>query len=67
MDDVSTYRKLHLIRPAPGKVFVIESAGSLATTQEVLDRIKRDLEAGEAHESWRRSTISSRRPCTWGA
>ena len=45
VDNVSTYRKLHLIQPAREKVFVIESAGSLATTQQVLDRIGRDLEA----------------------
>ncbi len=43
VDNVSSYRKLHLIRSSPEKVFVIESAGSLATTQEVLDRIRRDL------------------------
>jgi putative proteasome-type protease len=45
VDNIGSYRKLHLIQPAPGKLFVIESAGSLATTQEVLDRIRRDLEA----------------------
>jgi putative proteasome-type protease len=31
-----------LIQPAPDRVFIIESAGSLATTHEVLDRIQRD-------------------------
>jgi len=46
VDNVGTYRKLHVLRPAPDRVFVLESAGSLATTQEVLDRIHRDL-AGE--------------------
>ena len=51
VDDVSTYRKLHVFQPALDKVFVIESAGSLATTQEVLDRIARDLAAGETHDS----------------
>jgi putative proteasome-type protease len=50
VDNIGSYRKLHLIQPAPRKVFVIESAGSLATTQEVLDRIRRDLEA-DASES----------------
>jgi len=45
VDNIGSYRKLHLIQPAPGKLFIIESAGSLATTQEVLDRIKRDLGA----------------------
>ena len=43
VDNVSTYRKLHVLRPAPDRVFVLESAGSLATTQEVLDRIHHDL------------------------
>ena len=47
VDNVGTYRKLHVLRPTPDRVFVIESAGSLATTQEVLDRIQRDLRAGE--------------------
>ncbi len=50
VDNVSSYRKLHLIKAAPERLFVIESAGSLATTQEVLDRIHRDLsdERGES-------------------
>jgi putative proteasome-type protease len=51
VDDVSTYRKQHVLRPAPDRVFVLESAGSLATTHEVLDRIRRDLEAPGEHES----------------
>ncbi len=50
VDNVSSYRKLHLIQPTPDKVFVIQSAGILATTQEVLDRIKRDLGA-DSNES----------------
>jgi putative proteasome-type protease len=44
VDNVGTYRKQHVLRPADDRVFVIESAGSLATTQEVLDRVARDLE-----------------------
>jgi putative proteasome-type protease len=44
VDNVGTYRKQHVLRPAPDRVFVIESAGSLATTQEVLDRVARDLD-----------------------
>ncbi len=43
VDNVSSYRKLHVFQPSPDRVFVIESAGSLATTHEVLDRIGRDL------------------------
>ena len=43
VDNVGTYRKLHVLAPAPDRAFVLESAGNLATTQEVLDRIHRDL------------------------
>jgi putative proteasome-type protease len=44
VDNIGSYRKLHLIQPNPRRIFVIESAGSLATTQEVLDKIHRDLD-----------------------
>jgi putative proteasome-type protease len=50
VDNIGTYRKQHVIAPDPRRVFVIESAGNLATTQEVLDRIRRDL-ADPAAES----------------
>ena len=43
VDNVSTYRKVHLFQPDPDRFFVLESAGNLATTQEVLDRIRQDL------------------------
>lgn len=43
VDNVGTYRKLHVFRPADDRLFVVQSAGNLATTQEVLDRIGRDL------------------------
>jgi putative proteasome-type protease len=51
IDNISTYRKLHVLRPAPDRVFVLESAGNLATTQEVLDRIQGDLDTSGDHES----------------
>jgi putative proteasome-type protease len=51
VDDVSSYRKLHILHPAPDRVFVIQSAGSLATTQEVMDRMGRDLQSADAAES----------------
>ena len=51
VDNVGTYRKLHVLRPAPDRVFVLESAGSLATTHEVLARIDRDLVTEGDHES----------------
>ena len=51
VDDVGTYRKLHVFRPAPDRLFVLQSAGNLATTQEVLDRIAVDLETAGEHDS----------------
>ena len=43
VDHVGTYRKLHVFQPDDDRVIVIQSAGNLATTQEVLDRIGHDL------------------------
>jgi putative proteasome-type protease len=51
VDNVSTYRKLHLFQPGPDRVFVLQSAGNLATTQQVLDRINQDLSDPGAAES----------------
>ena len=51
IDNISSYRKLHVLRPAPDRVFVLQSAGNLATTQEVLDRIQQDLETPGDHAS----------------
>ncbi len=51
LDNVNTFRKLHVLHPAPDRLFVLESAGSLATTHEVLDRIDRDLAAQDGRES----------------
>ncbi len=45
VDYVTRYSKLHTFRPADDRVFVLLSAGSLATTQEVLNRIGRDLDS----------------------
>jgi putative proteasome-type protease len=53
VDNVSTYRKLFVFQPRPGSTLVIQSAGNLGTTQEVLDRIRRDLDDPEAAESLR--------------
>ncbi|MEL6984099.1 MAG: 20S proteasome subunit A/B [Actinomycetota bacterium] len=44
VDHVGTYRKLHVFEPDDDRVIVIQSAGNLATTQEVLDRIGQDLD-----------------------
>jgi putative proteasome-type protease len=51
VDNVSTYRKLHVFRPADDRLFVVQSAGNLATTQEVLDRLALDLSTPGEHES----------------
>jgi len=51
VDNISLYRKMHVRQPAPDRAFVIQSAGNLATTQEVLDRIDRDLCADDGRET----------------
>jgi putative proteasome-type protease len=51
LDNISTYRKLHVFRPADDRLLVLQSAGNLATTQEVLDRIDADLVATDGRES----------------
>ena len=53
VDNIGTYRKQHVIAPDADRLFVIEAAGSLATTQEVLDRVRRDLSNSGDHESLR--------------
>lgn len=44
VDYVTTYSKMHVFTPAPDRVFVILSAGNLATTQEVINHVQRDLD-----------------------
>jgi putative proteasome-type protease len=44
VDYVTTYSKMHVFTPAPDRLFVILSAGNLATTQEVINHIQRDLD-----------------------
>jgi putative proteasome-type protease len=51
VDNISLYRKMHVIDAAPDRAFVIQSAGNLATTQEVMDRIDRDLRADDGRET----------------
>jgi putative proteasome-type protease len=53
VDNVSNYSKLFVFHPTPDRTFVLQSAGNLATTQEVLDRIRRDLDDPDAVESLR--------------
>jgi putative proteasome-type protease len=47
VDNVSTYRKLHVFQPDADRLFVLQSAGNLASTQQVLDRIEQDLAGPE--------------------
>jgi len=44
VDNISSYSKLHLFQPAPDRVFVLLAAGNLATTRELVDRVRRDLD-----------------------
>jgi putative proteasome-type protease len=44
VDYVTTYSKMHVFTPAADRLFVILSAGNLATTQEVINHIQRDLD-----------------------
>lgn len=46
VDYVTTYSKMHTFKPAPDRFFVLLSAGSLATTQEVVSRIRVDITEG---------------------
>jgi putative proteasome-type protease len=43
IDYVTSFSKLHVFAPAPDRLFVLLSAGNLATTQEVINRVGRDL------------------------
>lgn len=43
VDDVRTYNKLHIFESPGQYVFALQSAGNLATTQAVLNQIKRDM------------------------
>ena len=45
IDYVTTYSKLHVFNPTPDRIFILMSAGNLATTQEILNHIQRDLDS----------------------
>ena len=51
VDYVTSYRKMHVFRPADDRVFVLLAAGNLATTRELIDEIGRDLDAAPNGES----------------
>ena len=44
VDYISTYSKMHVFQPSPDRLFVLLAAGSLATTQAVVNWIRRDLD-----------------------
>ncbi|MBT8439679.1 MAG: 20S proteasome subunit A/B [Gammaproteobacteria bacterium] len=44
VDYVTTYSKMHVFTPSDDRIFVILSAGNLATTQEVMNHINRDID-----------------------
>lgn len=56
VDHINTYRKMHVFQPAADRFFVVLTSGNLATTQEVLDNLHRDLASPEATESFRTAT-----------
>ncbi|MCB1856146.1 MAG: peptidase [Pseudomonadales bacterium] len=45
-DMLSSYSKMHLFQPATDRVFCILSAGNLATTQAIIERIRQDIDEG---------------------
>ncbi len=50
-DYVTSYSKMHQFRPSSDRFFTLLSAGNLATTQEVINHIKRDLDHSDQKES----------------
>ncbi|MFN5119662.1 MAG: 20S proteasome subunit A/B [Cyanobacteriota bacterium] len=44
VDYISSYSKMHVFQPAEDRLFVLLTAGNLATAQAVLNRIRRDLD-----------------------
>ena len=48
VDDIRTYNKVHTIEFPGDRLFILMSAGNLATTQAVLAQIQRDLDSGDS-------------------
>jgi putative proteasome-type protease len=51
VDYISTYRKMHVFQPSKERLIVVLTSGNLATTQAVLDNLRRDLELGATPEN----------------
>ena len=45
-DMLSSYSKMHIFQPGPDRVFCLLTAGNLATTQAIVERINQDIEDG---------------------
>ncbi|MGD2112608.1 MAG: peptidase, partial [Gammaproteobacteria bacterium] len=43
-DMLSSYSKMHVFKPAADRLFVLLTAGNLATTQGIISRIESDLD-----------------------
>jgi putative proteasome-type protease len=43
-DMLSSYSKMHVFKPAPDRLFVLLTAGNLATTQAIISRVENDLD-----------------------
>ena len=46
VDDVRTYNKVHTFEFPGDRIFIVMSAGNLATTQAILAQLQRDLDSG---------------------
>jgi putative proteasome-type protease len=44
VDYISSYSKMHVFQPASDRLFILLAAGNLATTQAVINLIRRDLD-----------------------
>ena len=47
VDYISSYSKMHIFQPAHDRLFVLLTAGNLATAQAVMNRIQRDIEESQ--------------------
>jgi len=51
VDYISTYRKMHVFQPSSDRLLVVLTSGNLATTQEVIDNLRRDLATSQIGEN----------------
>ncbi|MDH3683473.1 MAG: 20S proteasome subunit A/B [Acidimicrobiia bacterium] len=50
-DYVTTYGKTHVFALGPDRLFVVLTAGNLSTTQEIINRLRRDAESDDGRPS----------------